>query len=154
MRSISTATFALAAAALALPSAALADGPVAQYFDARLYPAHVSAVNFGSTQRLAAGHPIMIENWRVVLKPQMQVDFALHQATGRHALWGVLIHASCFGPGDQTPKICYLMLGENIGNYLTTRCHLAVHGERGHHDNPVSVQIGCPTSLEFSDRRQ
>jgi hypothetical protein len=147
------AKYALAAMAMALPWPALADGPVAQYFDARLYPAHVSAVNFGSTQRLAAGHPIMIDNWHVVLKPQMQVDFGLHQATGRHALWGVLIHAS-FGPGDQTPKICYLMLGENIGNYLTTHCHLAVHGERGHRENPDSVQIGCPTTLEFSDTRQ
>ena len=147
---------AISAVALTLSSPAFAQHVVTDYFDSRLYPARVSAVNFESTyvgqtlapQRLTAQEPLIIDNWRVSLKPQMQALFGEHVANSKRQkpVWGVIIHIGCLGPGETAPRHCVLVLNHGGNN---NQCLLIVHDIGGLKDDPHRIKIGCPRSIEL-----
>ena len=134
--------------ALTLSSPTFAQNVVTDYLDSRLYPAHVTAVNFES-QRLAAGAPIVIDNWRVSLKVQMQTLFGEHVANSKKQKpeWGVIIHAGCVGPGETEQRNCVLILKRG-GHEI--ECRLVVHDVAGFNDNPQHIKINCPRSIELA----
>ena len=148
---------AVSAVALTLSSSAFAQSVVTDYFDGRLYPAHVTAVNFEpkyegqvlSPQRLTAQEPITIDYWRVSLKAQMQVLFGEHVANSKRQkpVWGVIIHIGCLGPGETEQRHCVLVLNKGSRE---TQCLLIVHEVSGLHDDPHRVKITCPKSIELA----
>jgi hypothetical protein len=91
------------AAAVALAAPARASDPVVTYVAPGLYPARMSALNFGAwmdgqvatPQRLEAGHAITVKDWSVALKANRMGEFILAKPRAARQQRVVRVRAAC-----------------------------------------------------------